>query len=365
MPFDRGSVSFRVFELPEELKESSLEKFANSAAPPINTLSSEPITGWVSSYHLLDRELTEENSFIAGYLVLALMKAEKKIPDALLRAYCRMEELVEMRARGAAFLNRKAKREVKERVVEMLQPDMPPTLTGIPMAFDFSRQTLYAAAMSDKQIDAFVLAFREATGIVPMPVNPQHAAMRRKRINTRDLEPANFSPDPGVDSSDNIGLDFFTWLWFFWENGGGVFSVQGSDRPFGVIIEGPLTFVTEGGGAHETLLKKGTPLLSVEAKASLLGGRKLRRGKVTIARGDDMWSFNFDAESFAFRSVKLPKGDGEDETTRFQERMLFLNTLLDAVWTLYDTFLELRADRAKWDDTLEKMHSWISSRSAQ
>ena len=366
MPFDSGSLSFRIFELPDEMKDTCLEGFARCSAPPIETLSSEAIQGWVSSQHLLDRDLREDNAFIAGYLVLALMKAEWKIPEGLMRAYCRMEEEVERRARRIQFLSRKGKSEVKKRVVEQLQPGMPPTLTGMAMAFDFSTQVLYASAMSDTQLDAFSLAFREATGISPLPVTPQHAAMRRKRINFRDLEPTVFSPDPGVQyATDSLGLDFFTWLWHFWETSGGNFEVPGSERPFGVMLEGPLTFFMEGDGAHETVLKKGMPLVAVEAKAALVGGKKLRKGKITMARGEEMWSVNFDAEEFTFRGVKLPKGDGDDPATRFQERMLSLQTLTEAIWALFDIFLDDRGDRDRWSRKVADMQQWISSRSAQ
>lgn len=366
MPFDSGSLSFRVFELPEPLKDDCLSLFVKRAAPPISTLSNEPIQGWVSSRHLLDRDLSEENGFIAGYLVLTLMKAERKIPEALLRAYCRIEEEVERKARGLDYVSRKLKREVKQRVTDQLQPSMPPTLTGIPMAFDFHNQLLYAGALNDKQLDAFVLAFREATGIVPVPLTPQQLAMSRKRVNFRDLSPTVFSPDPNVEYSvDSLGLDFFTWLWHFWEVSGGTFKVRERDRPFGVMIEGPLTFVMEGNGAHEAVLKKGMPLVAVEAKAALMGGKKLRKGKLTLAQGDEMWSLNFDAEGFVFRSVKLPKGEGDDETTRFQERMLSLHTLVGAIWELYDRFLDERSDEALWQTTLQGIQAWISQRSAQ
>ena len=103
MAFESGSITTRVFYVPGGLPHDAVERFAEQAAPPIENLGREGISGWVTSRHLLDRDITPESATLAGYLYLYLMQAERKIPPALLRAECRMEELVEMRARGVGY----------------------------------------------------------------------------------------------------------------------------------------------------------------------------------------------------------------------------------------------------------------------
>lgn len=367
MGFDSGSVSVRAFYLPEALNPSVVEAFARHAAPPISTLDREPLYGWVSGRHLLDRDLSEENCLIGGYLYVTLMKAERKIPEALLRAHCRLEEQAEMQARGAVALPRAVRSEIKAGVIEQLMPAMPPTLTGIPVVIDFSTQTLYASAMSDKQIDLLVQHMRETVGSVPVPMTPETSALKRKQLNFRDLDISCFAPNPddvpGV--SDALGHDFLTWLWYFWEREGGNLHVDGSD-PFGVMLEGPLMFVMEGDGAHETVLRKGMPLLSAEAKAALEGGKKLKRAKLTLARGEELWVTTLDATDFGFRGLKMPKGDSQlDPISRFQERMLALDVFMRAFATLFDEFLDARRDARRWRETVEGMRAWIRDRRTQ
>ena len=99
MGFDRGSVSFRLFYLGKSFGPLLAAKFAAQAAPPIETLGAEPIEGWVAGRHLLDTDFAEENCVFGGYLHASLMRAERKIPEALLRAHCRLDEEVQLRAR--------------------------------------------------------------------------------------------------------------------------------------------------------------------------------------------------------------------------------------------------------------------------
>lgn len=367
MGFDSGSMTFRVYEVQGALNADSVAEFARNAAPPISTLNREPIAGWVGPRHLLDREIGEETCLAGMYLRLTLMKAERKIPASLLRANCRLEEQVEMKARGLPYLNRATRREIKEAVVERLLPTMPPTLSGIPVVFDLGRNRAYAQAMSEKQQDAFVAAFRQTTGLGIVPYAPEIAALKLKGVNVRDLEPACFAPDPAnAVASEGLGLDFLTWLWFFWENEGGTIPAgAGGGSPYGVMFEGPLTFIVEGDGAHEAVLRKGMPLLSAEAKTALTSGKKLRRAKLVLARGDDMWAAALDGADFSFRSLRVPKGEPLDPAALFQERMLHLETFCDVFYGLYERFLDLRRDGGAWDRTLDAMRAWVAARTGR
>jgi hypothetical protein len=364
LAFESGSFSFRMFELDGGLPRDYVKRFAAHAPPPLETLGREPIGGWVTGRHLLDSAINEETAHLAGYLRLTLMKAERKIPEALLRAECRMEELAEMQESGGAALKRQKRIEIRKEVVERLFPAMPPTLSGLPMICDLQNGVMYAGAASAKQAEAFLLAFREATGRTPAAVTPETAALRRRGVNARDLAPTSFSPEVEDELAGNsLGQDFLTWLWFYSEVRGGL--LPGDDGEFGVMIEGPLTFVLEGNGAHEALLRKGAPPVSAEAKTSLLSGKKLKRAVLTMARGEAVWRGGVDADEFVFRGLKLPQGEPLDFVSRFQERMLALHAFQDAFLRFYDRFLEERADAARWKGTRKEIHAWVSNRTAQ
>ncbi len=360
MAFDSGSVSFRLFYLQKEYDSGLIAEFARNAAPPISSLGREPVSGWAGWRHLFDHELTDEKCVLGPYLHAQLMRAEKKVPAAFLRAHVCMEEEAEMRARGVAFLNRTAKSEIRQRVFEALQPAMPPTLNSIPVVVDFRNNLLLAGALSDKQIDALAAAFRETAGAPPLLLTPETAAIKRKGLNANDLTPTSFSPDTSLEvpPESTLGMDFMTWLWYVWEKEGGVYHLP-DGREFGVMLEGPLTFFREGQGAHEAVLRKGMPLNSREAGTALYCGKKLKRAKVSVAVKDEIYSATLDVD-FAVRSLKLPKGEQLDPSGRFQERMLFIETFWTALLELYDRFLDVRVNRKKWEDTLAGMRGWIS-----
>ena len=362
MGFDTGSVSFRLFALSRAFGPADVAAFARHAAPPIETLSSEPIFGWVGGRHLLDRNLTEETCVMGGYLHATYMRAERKIPESLLRAHCRLEEEIELRARETTELPRAVRAEIRQRIQEQLLPTMPPTLSGLPVVVDFRQDLLLAAAMSDKQIDVLSPYFRETTGVMPILLTADTAALKRKRVNANDLSPVNYSPDPAAEpaAEPTLGMDFLTWLWYFWESEGGILRRSGGQQ-IGLMLEGPLTFFREGEGAHEAVLRKGTPLNSREAGTALYCGKKLKRAKLVLAEGDRMWSATVDAD-FGIRSLKLPKGEQIDPVGKFQERMLLIETYWSVFFELFDRFLDLRTTPARWADTLAGIQTWVGRR---
>ena len=364
MGFESGSIGFRAFYLPQSLPEDHVTRFAKQAAPPLESLGRESISGWVTGRHLLDRHITETTAYHAGYLRLALMKAERKVPAPLLRAECMMAELAELEAAGGEYLRREERARIRKEVTERLLPDMPPHLMGIPIVCGRGDDKLYAGALSDKQVDALTHLFRAAVGITLAPVTPETAALHRKRTSVADVAPTSFSRDcPKDEVMHSIGMDFLTWLWFFSETrGGGLKTGRGE---FHIALEGPLTFVMEGAGAHEARLRNGLPLISNEAKTALASGKKLSRARIILVRDDQEWSAELDAHAFVFRGVKLPKGGQVDAVSRFQDRMLWLDMFLEAVLSYYDLFIDERLDPKRWQATVNDICGWSEERTGR
>lgn len=363
MAFESGSITCRMFYIPGGLPGDAVDRFAAAAAPPVHDMGREPINGWVTSRHLMDRVITAENATVAGYLYLYLMEAERKIPPPLLRAECRMEELAEMQARGLAYLRRSERTEIKKTVIDRLRPAMPPTLKGIALVYDRNDQVAYASATSDKQLDALVLNLRSTTGVTPIPIEPDTAALRRGGVHLAELMPTCFVPQfEYAGAPDTVGQDFLTWLWFASETG-----ALGPALPddCGVIIEGPLTFQFEGGGAHETTLRKGAPMVATEAKAALLAGKKLRQAVLTLAQSDAAWTTTIDADTFVLRGLKLPKGEAMDPVGKFEKRVMALRYFREIFLGLFDHFLKLRTQPAQWAKTLTDVYAWVEQRAAR
>jgi len=362
--FESGALSLSMFYPSRELGRDLVDSFAKHALPPLEHLGHEPIHGWVTGRHLLDRKITQETATLAGRLRMTLVRADRKIPEALLRAECMMEELAELEVTGLTSLPRAKRSEIRKEVTERLLPAMPPSLTGIPIVYDGNANLVYAGATSEKQIDALTLTFSHTTGIDLIPLTPETAALKRKGRSVAALEPTSFSPDcPDAMAGGSVGMDFLTWLWFFFESKGGTLMWEG--QPAGIMIEGPLTFFKECQGAHLMVLRNGEPLIASEAKTALLGGKKLQRARVVMAIGDEACSATVDAETFVMRGIKLPKNEAIDPISRFEERMLALGRFRNLFLGIYDQFLDERIDPAKWRETQRAIHAWLPGRTGK
>ena len=368
MSFDTGTMTFCVFEVEGALSEDSVDGFAANVVPPISTLLAEPISGWVGPRHLLDREITAETVLAGNYLHLTHMKAERKIPASLLRAECKIREIEEMKRRDVRFLNRQDRAAIKQEVRDELLPTMPPTLSGFPCVFRITDAFCAAQAVTANRHDVLVAGFKKATGFDLVQWTPEIAAQRLKGIIAQELEPARFAPESSTDVSlsPGIGAEFLTWLWYRCDETQGILhaGTRGEGAAYALMLEGPLLFVVEGEGAHAASLRDGNPLASVEAKAALAAGKKLCGAKLTLAQGDATWTCTLDAQIFAFRSLKVPKGNGATPDEIFQDRMEFLQQFLGVFWDLYCQFLDLRADAKAWGRTEKAMQQWVADREA-
>lgn len=365
MSFEKGSMTFRMCFASRDFTSEDIEKFAATAFPPLNTLAEEEIHGWVAGRHLLDRHITEETASLGGYLRLTLTQATKKVPSSLLAAECAVEEMAVMEAEERPFLNQQAKSEIRKSVKERLLPDMPPQLKGIDFVFDERSHMIYCSGTSEKQIDAFTLSLMQTCGVSAVVADPESVAERTEGIAVHNWGPASFSEeleDGMVDGT--AGREFLMWLWFCSERRGGLELIPDVGE-VAFMIEGPLTFVMEGKGAHEISLKKGEPMLSAEARAALLSGKKLKKCKIQFVRGEEIWAFTFDADEFVFRSLKLPATESYDRVSKFQERMVLLETFRQTFFHLYTTFLKERNDSDAWKETKTTMCKWVADRPVQ
>lgn len=363
MGFEKGSLSFRMFFTSRDLGTEDVDRFAAQALPPLSTLAEEELHGWVAGRHLLDRNISEENAFLGGYLRLTLAQARKAVPASLLQAECAVEEMAEMEAEEVPYLNQQARMEIRKQVRERLLPDMPPQLKGIDFVFDERSRMLYASATTEKQVDAFVLNLMQTTSCVAEAADPETLAAKTEQVDVRNWMPSSFSDeleDGMVDGT--AGREFLMWLWYSSEKRGGLELVPEVGE-IAYMIEGPLTFVMEGRGAHEITLRKGEPLLSAEARTALLSGKKLKKAKIQFVRGEEVWAFTFDADEFIFRSLKLPQTEAYDRIGKFQERMVLLETFRQSFFHLFRRFVKERNASNEWREAKTAMRKWVAGRS--
>lgn len=364
MAFDRGTISFRMVELPRPFPENWAERFAAQRAGALDTAGSGVQRGWVTGRHLLDTHITEDTARYAGWVRLTLRQAERKVPATLLQAECRMEELAVQAAENKTYLKAKQRAEIRQEVLDRLLPGMPPQLRATPFVYLPGATHLYVAALPNASWDVFHAALVATLSLSGSPSTPEELAHRRQRVDLLDLAGSSFAPDMGNElMAPAPGQEFLTWLWFKAETQLGQMALA-DGRTLGVLVEGPLTFRHEGQGAHAAVLKKGAPENSVEAKTCLLSGKKLKEAKLTFALDEEtVWTFGFEADQFLIRSLKLPQPSGPlDSISRFQERMLFLEQWREIFLDLFDAFIRVRAESRKWKDALGDIREWVAGR---
>ena len=360
MPFDRGSFTVTVYQLPNQLPEDLLELFAAKSGGKLDHVKEEAIYGWTTGRTLLETDINEESAIRGGHIYLNLRKAERKIPSTFFNAICQREELVYMRANEFDVVSSKVRREIKANVLEMHLSKMAPTISGIPMVIDLNAKLLYVGASSVTQLDNFISFFFKTTNIEPSQLQPGLMLEEMFQCTERDLPEVMFA-----DVQDDLapGRDFLTWLWYFSEREEGRISHE-QFGDFDIMIEGPLTFsfVSEARGAAETTLKKGgSPLRAAEAKAALIVGKRLKKAKFTLCRANEIWSGGIDADNFNFSSLTLPEGEELDANSVFAERMQNL-FIFQAVMREYFRKFAENVRGADWAETEKKIQKWASER---
>ena len=229
------------------------------------------------------------------------------------------------------------------------------------MVIDPKAKILYLGTASAAQVDLFIEHFHKTIGIEPLPIDPDYCLAEDFQVAAADLPNVMFSESG--DGKVTTGRDFLTWLWYFSEqDGGGVLPVEPYGE-FAFYIQGPLTFAVaaEAKGAAENTVKDGDPLRAAEAKTVLTVGKKPKKAKLVLERGNEVWTGTFDADRFSFTGFSLPDGEEMDPESLFVERIANLNIFRVVLAAYFKVFVEtLLSD--KWGEEETKIRRWVDER---
>jgi len=364
MSIQSGAISGRMFMVRGILPDNIVDKLADDAFPGLDNLGKSRVAGWVSNRHMLDSNITKDSAYLAGYLCVSLVVAERKIPEKLLAAECQMEILAEMAARNVAYLKRAERTEIRKAVIDRMLSTAPVAIKETPLVVlpnvsGYVNSLAFAEVTSDAQSDALCIQFKMTTGcdLIPLDATAMTVLLKEKAV-IGDLVPANFNQQTPDGSSCDIGSEFFTWFWYWTEET--AVGIAYEDSVIAGMIEGPIKLVGEGEGAHCTLLTGGSPTACQEATDALLSGKLLAQSKMHLLYGDIVYTCTFDASSFTITSLQLPKSESIDTIGKFQERMLALSDFICYLTKIYYTFLNIRLN--DWADTELAVYNWINLR---
>lgn len=365
MSLTTGTAALRLFHLIRPLPDNVAELLNANRLPALDSVKDAPVYGWLPGQDITPgREVTSDTIRHHGHIMATLVRAERKVPTNLLRAYCRAQERNRLEAEGRQFLSRHDRQELRESILARLLPTTTPALHGTAMLHMQNSKFLFTDAVSTAAADCLVIHFRHAVGFAPEPIEPQTAARIFSRVDTRDWMPLAYGAIPAEGCDNHPGYDFLTWLWYKSETEGRVDTGAGRAA---LLVEGPLKLVnTCTGGAQATALRKGQPVTSSEAKAALLAGKKLASATFSFAIGDEVFRATISGEDFTFRGLKLPDAgpDAVDASTAFQHRAIKLYEFADLFTGLYASYCATRSVQSDASALQANMRIWVRERQA-
>lgn len=299
--------------IPYAAKEEMIKAAAEKAAIPISEAMALPDgrnVGFASGKVLLDCKISEENSLIDGYVVLNVRQTEKKINAGMLKAIIQREEAAYMKANCLEFVPRRVRNQIKEDAVDRLMQTAPLSVKGTEVVFD--GEQLIIGATSERECYTVCELLLKSLGVVP--------EWKKHTDATGD--------------SFGAGRKFLTWLFNCVKER---VSMPGFVQ---VMIEGPLELLApddcdsaEKGNCTKAKLEGGTVANSIELDTALAIKKTIRKAKLALVKGDDVWKFTFDADAWNFSGMELPK-----ECETFADRMDAIRELYDEMEKLFNTW---------------------------
>lgn len=367
MSFESGRISFRLMRVAAGFWTDWELKMGRRAA--LSDLESLPANGRNVGFsmggNLLD---TVPKALTGGTALVAVRIAERKVQKTLLDAKVKESVRAECTADGKAFIKAKRRQEIRAEVEAELRAMAQPNLQAIPMLFADGMDYFFAGTTGDAAADLLVHLMLSAGFSSPMPVCALTLAKELGAELSGRTETV-FSPNPkALSCGFDAGCDFLTWLWFASDTRNGMFRTEAFPE-IGVLVEGPLVFKSEDStGAKTCRLADGSPETSAESKACLMGGKQLRRARITLgADSEQVFSFMLDAATFTVRSLSVPRTDVPlDYYSRLAERVSLLRTWFELFKAVFGVFLKDYAVEADWQKkTVPQIREWIASRPAR
>lgn len=155
-----------------------------------------------------------------------------------------------------------------------------------------------------------------------------------------------------------LGREFLVWMWFETELFEGQMSAHGVGS-FEMFFEKQI--VLESGGQRDkeqSKLRGANPAASPEAREALRQGKTPTQASIKLTRGEQEFSFVFNADPFTTAAVKLPSLLKEDDDEPFYERISLVEDLEAHIDALYGDFAVLRSSEAWEGAILPAILSW-------
>ncbi len=171
-----------------------------------------------------------------------------------------------------------------------------------------------------------------------------------------------------IEEKRFLGQEFLAWLWFKSEERGGSVELPGRGDIL-VVFEQHMLLEYGEGPESEKLMCRGLQTELKEARAGLVLGKKPEQARIRLGSGDYEFSITLTATAMEFRSVRLPKTAGTEDSEdddhnslegQLLERISLFEEGIELVNKLFRLFITIRTSDG-WSDELIKLREWVHS----
>jgi hypothetical protein len=162
-----------------------------------------------------------------------------------------------------------------------------------------------------------------------------------------------------MSSLPHLSTEFFTWLWYASEQGGGQLVVDGEEII--IWVDDRLAFHTPAEHSARAVLTGADTAQAAEAKAALAGGKVIREVRLRIQWADREYGLTLRGDSIDLAGLVLPPlvVDGGDEADRLYARMESVEALWAVLGALYRDFATIRTSERWTEDLVPGVQRWL------
>lgn len=197
----KAMATFRRFEVAEPVKlkiEEIVARLEKRKFLPLTDAKEETERfGWITVEHLFDTRFDIEKVIGDPYVCFALRIDKRKIPQNLVKAHMKIEEMAYLEATGKKVGPAKRK-EIREQVRLKLCDKVLPTAASYQVIWHPNAGLVWFGNTGEKACEAFIQHFEDTFDVALVAQTPRHLALRILEGDATGLDrtaPTSFSKE--------------------------------------------------------------------------------------------------------------------------------------------------------------------------
>ena len=162
-----------------------------------------------------------------------------------------------------------------------------------------------------------------------------------------------------TDSLPHLATEFFTWLWWATEQGGGRLDVDGEEII--LWVDDRMAFRLPSEDASRAVLTGADTARAAEAKAAMAAGKIIKELRLRLQWGDREYGFTLKGAGLDVSGLVLPAlPDEGDEQDRLMVRMEAIEALWAVLGAIYRQFAAVRTADNWTGEVVPAIQAWLS-----